>query len=70
MINAEKLDKAMQEAKNRYYDEEFVINYEIVQQVKRLGYPLEYVIKCLEDNDTNHCTTTYYLIADDQTSIA
>jgi hypothetical protein len=31
MINAEKLEKAMNEAKRRYFDEEFVINYDIVQ---------------------------------------
>lgn len=30
MINAEKLEKAMNEAKKRYFDEEFVINYDIV----------------------------------------
>ena len=52
----------MLEARNRYFDEEFEIKEEVVRQVARFGYPTEYVVKCLEDNDTNHCTTTYYLL--------
>ena len=60
----------MIEAKNRFFDEDFEINNEIVQQLQQFGYPQAYVVKCLEDNDTNHCTTTYYLIADDQASVA
>ena len=48
----------------KYFDQEFVINEDIVFKVVRVGFPLEYVVKSLEDNEANHCTTTYYLLAD------
>jgi len=33
--------------------------------VSRLGYSKSYVISCIEDNEANHCTTTYYLLANE-----
>lgn len=38
----------------------------IVEKVVKLGFPPEYVAKCLQDNMNNHCTTAYYLLMMDQ----
>ena len=37
--------------------------------VSRYGYPREYVVQSLEENEANHCTTTYYLLANEGPNI-
>lgn len=45
----------------------FVINEETVNKmVNDFGYPRDYVMKCLDENKPNYCTTTYYLMNTDQ----
>ena len=68
----------------KYFDQEFVISKfrnqttafitvyideEIVNQVSKYGYPRSYVVQCLEDNDANHCTSTYYLLSNEGPNI-
>ena len=62
----------------KYFDQEFVIgkkyifitiDNEIVAKVSKYGYPKSYVVQCLEDNDANHCTTTYYLLSNEGPNI-
>ena len=78
MDHLEKIKKAEENAK--YFDQEFIISKnhflfeigvgdEIVYKVFRFGYPMDYIRKCIEDNDANHCTTTYYLLADEDPQI-
>ena len=38
----------------------------IIDQIVKLGFPRDYVLKCLHDNMNNHCTTSYYLLMMDQ----
>ena len=35
---------------------------DILGEVEKLGFPREYTRKCLQDNDRNYATATYYLI--------
>ncbi len=35
----------------------------VVQQVEMMGYPREYVVRCLNNNELNYATTGYYLAA-------
>lgn len=67
MLNTmERLEKLKEkEEMNKYFDQKFEIDEEIVDMVSRLGYSKSYVISCLEDNEANHCTTTYYLLANE-----
>lgn len=45
----------------------FQINQEIIKiMADRLGYPKAYTTNCLDSNETNYCTTTYYLLLADQ----
>jgi len=45
----------------------FVIDEQIVQRMKeKYGYPYEYIMKSLDENKANYCTTTYYLLLQDQ----
>jgi hypothetical protein len=63
MITVDKLEKAiLRQQTKQYYDEEFVIDQEIVQTVTRFGYPKAFVIKSLEEIVPNHCSTGYYLL--------
>ena len=38
----------------------------IVEEVEDYGFPKPYIMKCLQDNVNNHCTTSYYLLCMDQ----
>jgi len=40
----------------------FLKDDEIVMKVEKFGYPKEYLIKCLKNNELNYATTTYYLL--------
>ena len=74
MLNTiDRLEKVRQQEEIiKYFDQEFVIGKyltdyvflddELVEKVSKFGYPKSYVIQCLEDNEANHCTTTYYLL--------
>jgi len=42
------------------------IDEKIVGQVEEFGFPRQFVVKCLNDNVNNHCTTSYYLLCMDQ----
>lgn len=45
----------------------FRINQKIIAEMKlKFKYPTEYVIQCLDNNETNYCTTSYYLMMADQ----
>ncbi|CAI2366178.1 unnamed protein product [Moneuplotes crassus] len=45
----------------------FKINQEIIKSMnQRYEYPIDYIVKCLDSNETNYCTTTYYLLLVDQ----
>lgn len=33
----------------------------VVQQVEAMGYPKEYIVRCLNNNELNYATTGYYL---------
>lgn len=37
-----------------------------VKQMVKFGYPYDYVIKSLDENDPNYCTAGYYLLCMDQ----
>ena len=39
-----------------------VYNDSIIAQMVELGYPKEYTIQCLKNNDLNYCTACYYLL--------
>ncbi|CDW78202.1 protein kinase domain containing protein [Stylonychia lemnae] len=42
------------------------IDEKITVQVEEFGFPKPYILKCLNDNVNNHCTTSYYLLCMDQ----
>jgi hypothetical protein len=42
--------------------EKFDIDEAAVAQVTNLGFPRDYVIASIHAQETNHATTTYYLI--------
>ena len=64
--SVEELEKIKQQEEIlKYFDQEFVIDEQVVVSVSRYGYPIGYVQQCLEDNEANHCTTTYYLLANE-----
>jgi serine/threonine protein kinase len=39
------------------------IDEDILQKVETLGYPRDYLVGCLKNNERNYATTTYYLMA-------
>ena len=39
-----------------------VVNFEIAQEMEKMGFPKNFVIKSLKRKEYNHATTTYYLI--------
>lgn len=46
-------------------EEDFVgqqINYEVLREMKKNGFDREYVLKCLDANQSNSLTTTYFLL--------
>lgn len=44
----------------------FVVDDKIVEATWQFGYPRDYVIKWLENNEANYCTAAYYLLGMDQ----
>lgn len=40
-----------------------LLDDQIVDKVESYGYPKEYIMNCLECNETNYCTAAYYLMA-------
>ena len=42
------------------------IDEKIVDQVELYGFPKQFILKCLNENVNNHCTTSYYLLCMDQ----
>lgn len=44
----------------------FIADHEIIKHTARLGFPEDYIVKTLNVNACNHCTTTYYLLCMDQ----
>lgn len=44
----------------------FVIEEDVVEKVVQYGYPNEYVVRSLLENEANYCTATYYLLKQDQ----
>lgn len=49
-----------------YHNHYIKINQSMINDTVRLGFPADYISKCLRENATNHCTTTYYLACMDQ----
>jgi hypothetical protein len=48
---------------NNYY---LRVDEKIVEEVEDYGFPRPYILKCLQENVNNHCTTSYYLLCMDQ----
>ena len=48
-----------------YHNYYIKINQNVIKDTERLGFPTEYIQKCLKENSNNHCTTTYYLLCMD-----
>jgi hypothetical protein len=48
-----------------YHNYYIRLNEGVVRDTARLGFPDEFIRKCLSDNANNHCTTTYYLLCMD-----
>jgi hypothetical protein len=44
----------------------FIIEEDKVVTMSQFGYPKEYVIRCLNENEANYCTAGYYLLQVDQ----
>lgn len=44
----------------------FILDEKIVDATCQFGYPREYVIKSLKNNEANYCTAAYYLLGTDQ----
>ncbi len=42
------------------------IDENILEEVEDYGFPKQFVLKCLNENVNNHCTTSYYLLCMDQ----
>lgn len=38
----------------------------VISMVEEFGFPRDYIVKCLNENVNNHCTTSYYLLCMDQ----
>jgi serine/threonine protein kinase len=38
------------------------INEDALKKVSKMGYPRDFVVKCLNNGDLNHATATYYLL--------
>jgi len=63
MITVDQLQKEMTRKQGKqYYDEEFVLEENIVDMVAHFGYPKVFVLKSLQDKEKNHCTTCYHLL--------
>lgn len=39
-----------------------IVNYDVLHEMKKMGYDHEFVIKCLDANKCNAITTVYYLL--------
>lgn len=42
------------------------LDEKIIDQVEDFGFPKAYIMKCINENVNNHCTTSYYLLCMDQ----
>ena len=45
--------------------EEFKIDEHVVLSLIQLGYPWDYILKSLKENDHNYCTMAYHLLSED-----
>lgn len=68
--NMEKLDAYNREVqKNNPFAPKLEISLIPFYEVCEFGYPNEHLLKCLLNNENNHCTTTYYLLQKDHYTI-
>ena len=44
------------------FNNEEILDENVLQNVEKLGYKKEYVKKCVVNNEINYCTATYYLL--------
>ena len=45
------------------YSSTAIIDENILKNMENFGYKKEYIQKCLNNNDINYCTATYYLLS-------
>lgn len=55
--------------KNALFRETFKPNGDVMNKLFKFGYPFNYINKCLQENASNHCTTTYYLVGKNQETV-
>ena len=64
-VNETARKRKRENADSNYHNYYVKINKNIITDTVKMGFPLQYVEKCLKDNANNHCTTTYYLFCMD-----
>ena len=64
-VNETARKRKRENADSNYHNYYVKINKNIITDTVKMGFPLQYVEKCLKDNVNNHCTTTYYLFCMD-----
>ena len=61
----EEIRKTVQEMLlNSLKPKSLIIDNELLLKISKMGYPEDYVAKCLKDNMRNYVSTTYYLMSD------
>ncbi len=40
-----------------------IIDERVIPMIEMMGYPKDYIMKCLNNNELNYATTGYYLLA-------
>mmetsp|Transcript_37531 Transcript_37531/g.57494 ORF Transcript_37531/g.57494 Transcript_37531/m.57494 type:complete len:140 (+) Transcript_37531:4742-5161(+) len=64
-FNQDGRKRKREKADINYHNYYIKINESVIKDTERLGFPINYIQKCLKDNSNNHCTTTYYLLCMD-----
>ena len=44
------------------FNNEEILDENVLQNVEKFGYKKDYVKKCVVNNEINYCTATYYLL--------
>ena len=43
-----------------------MVDEEVIAKVEKFGFPRDFILRCINENVNNHCTTSYYLLCMDQ----
>ena len=54
--NKKTLNNTISTNSNTFYSDEMAIKYD-----ENIGYKREYIVRCLENNELNYATATYFL---------